>query len=340
MTVIMLFSIWITSFPVNCRTPNTLPHARSVSTAFIPPICVIYSFVSSRRSAMINKSNRRTLLLLSVTPVLLLIELLLGLYAYRNIRETNSIEHRNTQLDTYLRNTSRFVSYAESAQRGYLLTGQERYRDSFYSARSALLRNETYYDTLSIDIARDSIAALQGLAERRMRRLQIAIDLYDHQQKDSALAVVAAATGGMMMDSLRAASAKLRADLSSEIQQYKYRGNYLFTLVFVLIVMLIFFNAILAWYTQRKLTSYTQNLEQAVHSLSKANERMAQYTKMSYHELKTPLRNIAGFAQLLQKKYQEEPGHAEDIDFLSYIIEGVKQMEATIKDLRAKYLDD
>ncbi|MBS1625328.1 MAG: CHASE3 domain-containing protein [Bacteroidetes bacterium] len=283
--------------------------------------------------------KRNTLLLLSVTPILLIIELLLGFYAYKNSEQTNDIEHRNTQLDTYLRNTSRYVSFAESAQRGYLLTGQARYSDSFYAARQELLKNEAYYDTLSIDLARDSIIALQGLAERRMGRLQAGIDLYDHQQKDSALAMVASATGSMMMDSLRTASAKLRTDLNTEIQQHKERGHYLFTFFLGLIVMLIFFNTILAWYTERTLSQYTRNLEKAVDSLSRVNERMAQYTNLSYHELKTPLRNIAGFAQLLKKKYQGHTAHTDDLEFLSYIIDGVKQMENTIRELRSRYLD-
>ena len=56
-------------------------------------------------------------------PVLVIAEFLMGLHLYRSLQDINAVENQNSKLDLYLRTNSRCVSYAETAQRGYLLTG-------------------------------------------------------------------------------------------------------------------------------------------------------------------------------------------------------------------------
>jgi len=284
-------------------------------------------------------SQRPLLLLLLITPVSLVIELIIGFGIYQNIRTINKAEEKNSKLDLYLRNNSKYTSYAESAQRGYLLTGETKFRDSINADMNEIRKNEAYYDTLPDDVKSRNISGIQNLSKRKHAIIALTVGLYDQGEKDSALLIVKTGLGIRLMDSLRAATTAIRNEFAEQVTLHKTRENYLFSLFLGLIAALFFFNLFLVWYTYRKFLEYTTHLEQTVISLRDANERMAQYTAMSYHELKTPLRNISGFAQLLKKRSITSDTAAEQNEFIQYITDGIKQLNQTINDMRSKYLD-
>jgi CHASE3 domain sensor protein len=289
---------------------------------------------------MAKLSHKRLLLLLLITPILLIIELLIGYLIYSNIQSINKEETKNTRLDTYLRTNSKYISYIESAQRGYLLTGDKKFRNIITTSLDEIRKNHEYYDTLPADIKAIDISRIQDLAKKKLDEMTLTLRLSDAGQKDSALAVVNTGIGKVLMDSLRAATTAMRTGFTEQVTMHKKHENYLFSLFLGLIATLFFFNLFLVWYTYRKFLEYTRHLEQTVSSLQDANERMGQYTAMSYHELKTPLRNISGFAQLLKRRYSSAEDGSEESEFIRHITDGVRQMNQTINDMRGKYLDE
>jgi CHASE3 domain sensor protein len=288
---------------------------------------------------MAKLSHRSILSLLLITPVLLVIELAIGYGIYKNIQSTNQAEEKNSRLDLYLRTNTKYISYAESAQRGYLLTGETKFRDSINADFGEIAKNEAYYDTLPAEIKSRDLSVIQKLSKRKMAIVALTVGLYDRDQRDSALAIVKTGAGIRMMDSLRAASTTIRNEFAAQVTMHKARQNYLFSLFLGLITALFFFNLFLVWYTYRKFLDHTRDLEGMVASLRDANERMGQYTAASYHELKTPLRNISGFAQLLKRRYSHADDSSEENQFVQYITDGIKQMNKIINDMRGKYLD-
>ena len=289
---------------------------------------------------MANLSHRNLLLLLFITPILLVIELVIGYVVYTNVQSINEEETKNTRLDTYLRTNSKYISYIESAQRAYLLTGEKKFRETIRTSLDELRKNKEYYDTLPADIKSRDISKIQALSDQKLVEMTHALSLSDSGYRDSALAIVKTGIGKVLMDSLRAATTAMRNGFTEQIASHKKYENYLFSLFLGLIATLFFFNLFLVWYTYRKFLEYTGHLEQTVSSLRDANERMSQYTAMSYHELRTPLRNIGGFAQLLKRRYSNTADDSEQNQFVNYITEGVRQMSQTINDMRSKYLGD
>jgi CHASE3 domain sensor protein len=285
-------------------------------------------------------SQRRILILLIITPFLLLIELVIGYGVFLNIQAVNKAETKNNKLDNYLRTNTKYILNAESAQRGYLLTGDKKFSDNFTLNLDEIKKNEEYYDTLPGDIKSRNIADIQAICKRKLAEMALTISLYDAAKKDSALAVVKNGTGKRMMDTIRTSTTNIRKQITDLIAEQRQRETQLFFLFFTLITILIVLNLFMVGYTYRKFRAYTLELEGMVTSLQDANERMGMYTAMSYHELKTPLRNISGFAQLLKRKYSGSNENSEEHEFIKYITDGIKQLNQTINAMRTKYLDN
>jgi len=75
-----------------------------------------------------------------------------------------------------------------------------------------------------------------------------------------------------------------------------------------------------------------EDLRRSLADLSRAVHELEQFAYITSHDLQAPLRNIAGFSQLLSRRYtQKLDGDA--LEFLQFIEQGVRQMQALIKDL-------
>lgn len=82
--------------------------------------------------------------------------------------------------------------------------------------------------------------------------------------------------------------------------------------------------------TQLKATS--EQLRENLDSLKISYEELEQFSFIASHDLKTPLRSITSFTQLLEKKYE----HILDEDakvYLKFIVEGTNKMNNILNDL-------
>ncbi len=282
-------------------------------------------------------SRRRVLLFLLVTPLLLLLQFCIGLFIFFNLQTINKKEIQQTRLDTYLRTNTKYISNAESAERGYLLTGNKKYYDTYKVDMDELKKNEDYFNTLPAELKTDEISNIQSVSKSKLEEMGLTIKLFRNHEKDSALAVENNENGKILMDTLRKRTTTIRDHISGELNSRKNEERYLFILFLTLIAVLICFNLFLVWYTYKVFKQYTENMEHLIDSLEGANERMKRFNDMSYHELKTPLRGIGGFAQLLKKKFAHHLDN-EESEYLDYITDNVKLMDKTINDMRDKYL--
>lgn len=94
---------------------------------------------------------------------------------------------------------------------------------------------------------------------------------------------------------------------------------------------------------EEELKSYRDELELKVHDrtaelnvligeLKRSNEELQQFAYIVSHDLQEPLRTIASFTQLMERRYKEQLNSDAD-EFMDYIVEAVKRMQQLINDL-------
>lgn len=148
----------------------------------------------------------------------------IGLVSYRNttqLVDSAQRENHSYRVITELEDLSSRIKDAETGQRGYLLTGQQRYLEPYNAAIVLIEGNLNNLRQLTLDnpSQQSKLATLEPLVIRRVELIQQTLVLRETQGFEAALQIVLAGEGKDLMDRIRTILADMKLEERELLQQ-------------------------------------------------------------------------------------------------------------------------
>ena len=303
-------------------------------------------------SASVYTQTRRRLVLLFSLPLAFSV-LFFGVDLLTEHTDIDLLRIQN--LSTGIAQLRSLANDAQAGERGFLLTGDERYLVPLEHATASL---DTQVDSC-LRYAKDEPATLRNqviaITNLAKSRLKDATQVISTQRSQGfAAAVDLARSNGSedAMNRLRRRIGDLQAKLEDEHSSYldnQHRLNrwrFIFFAVSSLVlvgVMVWLYNDMLSYLHGRdtalaELQAANEQLEARVaertRDLTEANQELSQFAYVASHDLQEPLRTITSFTQLLEQRYKSR--FDEDADeFIGYIVTSSRRMTDLINGLLA-----
>jgi signal transduction histidine kinase len=309
-------------------------------------------------------------------PVLLLFAFgVVGLNTWLAFRSINSlirseawVDHTWQSIDLVERIMSS-AKDAETGNRGYLITGDEKYLAPYLSARQELPKELRHFQELTSDnpTQQAHLQEMRAAIDRRLDLLQQGIDLRRSGDADISHALILTGTGKLEMDNLRRVADQMEAVehgllverialATSSSRQARYTLALASCLDFLLIVLMLRYfvrerhmrvateldaerlavaRAEAEEYAD-EVRSLNATLENRVQlrtaELETVNRELEAFSYSVSHDLRAPLRTIDGFSLALEEDYATLVDDAGK-DYIRRVRNGVQRMGQLIDAL-------
>ena len=229
----------------------------------------------------------------------------------------------------------------ETSQRGYLITGDQPYLAPYEEGRqtiAASLRDLAQFDRNAMGMPLPKLP-IAGLVAAKLAELDQTVRLRRDVGSEAAKQVLETGAGRRIMTALvdeldgQLAEADRQIDRRQEHIQFQ---SYL-TVILIAAGLLVSGGLVM---TSVSLLRREIILRQAVEvslrarqaELAHSNSELEQFAYIASHDLQEPLRMISSYAQLLRRRYAKKLDTAAD-EFIGYLVDGTKRMQALINDL-------
>jgi signal transduction histidine kinase len=250
------------------------------------------------------------------------------------------------------------VEDAETAQRGYLLTGKREYLQPFMEARQNLPQRFQQIDAAAGNAASaEELRRLHELISHKMAELQRTVELEEAGNHTAAITRVVTGEGYELMRQIRDLIHSWEQEQHRlfqnrlDAQEFRQRllnvawiCTILTTFVFLLMVHqlsnrfaleresverhILDLNRTL----ETRVRERTLELERSAHELERSNADLTEFAYVASHDLQEPLRMVRSYMGLLVRR------HADMLDeqaktYVQYAMDGAARMQALINDL-------
>lgn len=259
--------------------------------------------------------------LLSAGAIILFSTVLGALYLADRAADESESAVRASQLNLRVLRLFSAVQDAETGQRGYLVTGEERYLEPFNRSLSSI-SSETQIlapQLRDLGLPQSEIDELQNLLKQKLAEIVRTIELQRSGDSAGAVALVKSSLGANFMDRIRAIIEQIQqlgiSNSAAHITTLRTTMRWLTgivagsaALLLVLaggVLKVMFDRTRQIERARRKLVRINETLEETVaqrtESLQLANNELQSYAYIVGHDLRAPLVNIMGFTEELDR---------------------------------------
>jgi len=209
------------------------------------------------------------------------------------------------------------VTNAETGQRGFLLTKEDRYLEPYRQALAdiPILMKSLQGTTRDRPAQAQRVASLDPLIGEKLQELNLTIELLRTENYYAAIDVVKADRGRVLMGKIRTISAEIIAVTNARQALYSQQARSSENLVgqisilggASLFILLLGANISIQGGVARRqalisrLQQSERRLEESAHAADAANQAKSTFLSTMSHEIRTPMNAILGYAQLMSR---------------------------------------
>ncbi|MFC5344418.1 CHASE3 domain-containing protein [Brevundimonas staleyi] len=178
--------------------------------------------MTGQRQALLTRSRAPSIIAAILVPLLLVFVGLELANEFRSNRTVRAEMDRSYETRSQIQRVFSLLQDAETGQRGYVITGEERFLEPYDRATEQLddqmLALAQLFDEGDAQAA--DFAQLEVLARRKTEEMQRVIDTRDNEGAAAGIAVVASGRGKAIMDDVRTIVARMTETEAAELDAY------------------------------------------------------------------------------------------------------------------------
>jgi signal transduction histidine kinase/DNA-binding response OmpR family regulator len=287
--------------------------------------------------ASVKPIGRGALASLSLAILVLLACATISIVSTTSSSRLFSARVKATNINHALHGLEKLVLDAETAQRGFLITGKETYLEPYQSAEKGL---QASLDDIESDLhGMPEDMRLLGEVEQALglkrKEMAATIDIYRAQSPEAAYAIVNGDQGKVLMDDFRHSLAVLqevnttRAEVAR--QQFLEQLHYTNIAIISASIISMLSGIIGVWFVRRGLQSQQHGELMRIEKerVEEADRNKTQFLANISHEIRTPMNAIIGFSRLLAQRVTGD----KERSYVDAIVLSSKGLLALVNDV-------